>query len=674
MEAVRSSVARRLASGAAIAVLAAIPLACSTTPEPANRGEPVGVSKAAATGAAGEVCVTIQRGLGGTVQDAHLADDKPTKNYGESNSLAAGDVGPGHRQALVQWDTSAIPPDATVTQATATLEVLLYGGGAHDVYRVLAPWSEATVTDASFGGAYDPTILGSLPAGSPTSVDLTALAQGWVSGATPNYGVLIDRTTGLTVFSSSEDPHPEVRPLLDVCYVPGPCSGQPDGTSCDDGNACTTGDACTLGFCMGSAVVCPSSGNQCDSAGVCNPSTGACDYAPVPDGTPCNDGSLCSSGDSCVAGACGGAPIDCDDGIACSIDSCNPVSGGCQHDYSNCIPRICGTVDEQVGASVGPSAGATVQLACNTPGNVLKGATTAADGSYCVLLSPAELGCSTTYLTALKSGFTSQIKVSPGDFTIDPFGSVTVDFLISQAQSGLCFSDDVELDQGWTASAPEDGVRWQRKPNSIVSVNNAVGQCVALASDEGTHVCPSPGANACVEQPGAVSNSYDGNFAFWFGNPDLGAYVGNFLGISGECSNDDGGQGIELGGTLTSPLFQVPAGTASLQFRSWWEIESVDPQQFAYDRMVVRVIDQNGVAHDIGTPNPDIDANGGDHEPYSSGGYFRAPVWSLYEYDLSAYAGQVIQVQFSFRTNDGLYNGYRGWLVDDINVVGSGCP
>src|SRR4051812_45555078 len=58
-----------------------------------------------------EVCLTIQRGLSGSVADAHIADDKPGNNWGASNSLSAGSVPPGLRYALLHFDTGAIPRD-----------------------------------------------------------------------------------------------------------------------------------------------------------------------------------------------------------------------------------------------------------------------------------------------------------------------------------------------------------------------------------------------------------------------------------------------------------------------------------------------------------------------------------------------------------------------------------
>jgi hypothetical protein len=42
---------------------------------------------------------------------------------------------------------------------------------------------------------------------------------------------------------------------------------------------------------------------------------------------PCDDGNLCTVQDQCVDGQCGGKPRECGDGVACTVDSCDPAVG-----------------------------------------------------------------------------------------------------------------------------------------------------------------------------------------------------------------------------------------------------------------------------------------------------------------------------------------------------------
>jgi hypothetical protein len=44
------------------------------------------------------------------------------------------------------------------------------------------------------------------------------------------------------------------------------------------------------------------------------------------DGAYCDDGNFCTTGDVCNGGNCLGAPIECVDGDACTVDSCDPIA------------------------------------------------------------------------------------------------------------------------------------------------------------------------------------------------------------------------------------------------------------------------------------------------------------------------------------------------------------
>ncbi|MFT3773492.1 MAG: DNRLRE domain-containing protein [Minicystis sp.] len=180
-------------------------------------------SDANGTGDACEpVCVTLQ-----SVKDALIRSDQPAKNY--ATSLTTGEDPPSTRHALIAWDLSAIPAQSTVVSATATLTVLLFGGAPVNAHRIGTAWSEATVTWGNFSEAVPVTPIAAtfpgatvtFPATASVSADLSALAQGWVSGALPNQGIQLeqDAATGqATVFAGHEDARSAARPKLQVCY------------------------------------------------------------------------------------------------------------------------------------------------------------------------------------------------------------------------------------------------------------------------------------------------------------------------------------------------------------------------------------------------------------------------------------------------------------------------
>jgi hypothetical protein len=182
----------------------------------------------------GQVCINVQRGASGAVEDATLWQSAPTWNDGASARISAGtSESGGYSRSLVRFDLSAVPAGATVVSADLSLMQVYKNGpsAAIDVLRATAPWAEGTVTWNSFGGAFDPSPVGSFTAVGDggeglRTIDVRALAQDWVSGAAPNHGVVIDGPTDTTrsELRSSDSPNTGERPALSLCY-----------TTCDDG-------------------------------------------------------------------------------------------------------------------------------------------------------------------------------------------------------------------------------------------------------------------------------------------------------------------------------------------------------------------------------------------------------------------------------------------------------
>ncbi len=128
----------------------------------------------------------------------------------------------------------------------------------------------------------------------------------------------------------------------DLCDPATGCSNPVvgDGIGCDDGNSCTASDHCVSGRCVGTGLDC-NDGNPCTDDRCDDPQVG-CYH--VDNTLPCSDGSLCTTGDTCAGGTCvPGAPADCDDGNFCTDDSCVPATG-CKHAFSTrqCADAFCG--------------------------------------------------------------------------------------------------------------------------------------------------------------------------------------------------------------------------------------------------------------------------------------------------------------------------------------------
>jgi len=105
------------------------------------------------------------------------------------------------------------------------------------------------------------------------------------------------------------------------------CNNIPNNAACDDGLFCNGAETCNAGAgCVAGSDPCP--GQSCDEG------SDAC--VACIDAGDCDDGLFCNGAEVCNAGTCqsGSAP-NCDDGIACTADSCNEGTDSCDHAANN---------------------------------------------------------------------------------------------------------------------------------------------------------------------------------------------------------------------------------------------------------------------------------------------------------------------------------------------------
>ena len=264
-----------------------------------------------------------------------------------------------------------------------------------------APWNTTAgiqADDVEAVAAVDAAQAG-MPIGQKTQIDVTASLRAWVANPASNFGWFMHETTDDAVIcESSEATTQSNRPLLSVNYAP-PVTTCTSDTQCGDGRYCNGAETCNLGTstCQsGTPPVCndgnvcttdtcndatgcvytpvaagtfcsdglPCNGSEtCDGSGVCqsgpplvcndsNPCTGdscvdpaGCVYTPVAAGTSCSDGVYCNGNETCNGGGVcqAGIAVSCDDGVACTVDSCNETTDSCDH-------TACGMIVEAVGS------------------------------------------------------------------------------------------------------------------------------------------------------------------------------------------------------------------------------------------------------------------------------------------------------------------------------------
>jgi VCBS repeat-containing protein len=178
------------------------------------------------------VSVTVLDSTTGDVlfasQDTYIVRTQPTLNYGQASSLILDKSGGaiGDSRVLVQFDLSAIPVGATITNAVLVMNATQNGGALSlDVYRVTSVWTEGTGNGAvgaaswnqrlsginwsASGGDYDGIAVATINTGATGQHqwDVTSLVTAWHQNNQPNYGLIVGSqdTGGTTVTYDSAE-------------------------------------------------------------------------------------------------------------------------------------------------------------------------------------------------------------------------------------------------------------------------------------------------------------------------------------------------------------------------------------------------------------------------------------------------------------------------------------
>ncbi|MFL5320045.1 MAG: tenascin-X [Myxococcaceae bacterium] len=172
-----------------------------------------------------------------------------------------------------------------------------------------------------------------------------------------------------------------------------------------------------------------------------------CVEEPLEDGTSCDAESVCILNASCHAGRCVGEARSCDDGNACTVDLCNPLSG-CEHAEAPPCPAAgsctVGVCDPKLGCTSQQAQDGTVcgTVTCDSAEVCIAGACVTRDppdGFICEQASPCQgegvcqgSTCVRPAATALSTSFdydSNQDPVSPPelhDLMLEPDGALTL--------------------------------------------------------------------------------------------------------------------------------------------------------------------------------------------------------------------------------------------------------
>ncbi len=151
--------------------------------------------------------------------------------------------------------------------------------------------------------------------------------------------------------------------------------------------------------------------------------------------------------------------------------------------------------------------------------------------------------------------------------------------------------------------------------------------------------------------------------------PHTGSFIDEWSG-----STSGGGtstNGYNAGWAKTGPIDLSGFDELTLTTQNWWDIEAVDPS-IQYDALDILIStddvhwDRLDRLNPLAEPIPD---SGNWSKAYTSAGFNMAPIWSPSLIDISEYGGNSeVWLRFDFDTRDPLYNGFRGWMVDDCVI------
>ena len=225
------------------------------------------------------------------------------------------------------------------------------------------------------------------------------------------------------------------------------------------------------------------------------------------------------------------------------------------------------------------------------------------------------------------------------------------------------FEADSATRNAWIVAQPSvANVNWQMLNKGHNIRNNQVNQRVRLAPND--------------QSQGKVPEPLQGNTAYWYGDKVNGNFIGALSDSSTAPEFDGGTSQYDNRGELISPAINLSQYQAplSLSFKTWWEIESVNPNNQGFDLMNILVSTDGGNSFKtLARLNPLADPSSAYERapiPYSNLGFNLAPAAVQQEaISLDEYAGKAnVQLKFQFRTVDQLYNGFRGWMIDDVVI------
>lgn len=186
-----------------------------------------------------------------------------------------------------------------------------------------------SVDDRRFADRVTAPVLG-MEAGSPGPQDGDAAPAGeGTGGAAPDLE-MTDGSVPAAVSGGSG-----------ICDDDGNCRCDADAESCEPLPLCADAGASCDPICPGCRIGGECVGLRAENPDticeICDPGRNALGWSNN-DGVECNDELFCTTEDTCSGGRCEGAPLECEDGVACNgISTCIEGSDSCSPSVNQCV-------------------------------------------------------------------------------------------------------------------------------------------------------------------------------------------------------------------------------------------------------------------------------------------------------------------------------------------------
>jgi len=346
------------------------------------------------------------------------------------------------------------------------------------------------------------------------------------------------------------------------------------------------------------------------------------------------------------------------------------------------IASISGTVYSATTGKAVANAQVSLSGAGATNGSFAS-AVTDASGAYTLLVNLNEKiakSIDTLTLIAVADGYQTKMMtledmLDAAYYNMAGLNVELVPFTTSTAPTAI-YSEDFESGvSGWTVHKLTGGNAnntWHIHTQSDAGLINKAytkGLVQLAPSDTSGGGLPMPQDTKCFWY-GNIINTASDSFGSFLGEP-----IANDTNLSGGTGQSDNS------GELISPPINLTSvsGDVKLTFDTFWEIESVNPNSNGFDIMEIMATKDGGTTWiNLARLNPKSDPVVTINRapiPFTNTGFNSPPMWlsqeaiSLSDDSNASLAGNTIQLKFVFRTFDELYNGFRGWFIDNIAIT-----